>query len=222
MGQLDNTLIIFLDDNGACPFQRSSQKSIDESLAPWDPESYWCYDHRWAHACNTPFREYKQNQHEGGITSPTIVHWPAGIKEPGTITRQPAHLVDIMATCLDVAGVEYPDEFAGKPIGALRGLSLSPILAGQTRAQHDAIFFSFYGKNNAIRVGDWKLVNINFGEFELYNLAEDRTELNNLAQANPEKLAELTKHWNRLSDEIGEKKRTKKQGQKKKKKAAKK
>ncbi len=220
-GQLDNTLIIFLDDNGACPFQRSSKKSIDENLDPWNPDSYWCYDHRWAHACNTPFREYKQNQHEGGITSPTIVHWPAGIKQPGTITRQPAHLVDIMATCLDVAGVEYPSEFNEKPVGPPRGLSLLPILDGKTRTQHDAIFFSFYGKNNAIRVGDWKLVNINFGEFELYNLADDRTELNNLALTKPEKLAELKQQWETLSKEIGEKKRSKKQGQRKKKKAGK-
>jgi len=108
IGVRDNTLVMFLDDNGACPFQRSKANSIKENLMPWDPKSYWCYDHRWAHACNTPFREYKQSQHEGGITTPMIVNWPNGIKNKGTITNQTGHLVDIMATCLHVAQTSYP------------------------------------------------------------------------------------------------------------------
>ncbi len=203
MGVRDNTLIMFLDDNGACPFQRSQQKSIENHLMPWNPDSYWCYDKRWAHACNTPFREYKQNQHEGGITSPMIVNWPAGLKHKGSITTQPGHLVDIMATCLDVAQTRYPTEIDGAKIGLPRGLSLKPIFEGKTRPAHEAIFFSFYGKNNAIRVGDWKLVNINFGEFELYNLAMDRTELNDVSQTNPEQFNKMLSAWEKLSNEVG-------------------
>ena len=210
MGVRDNTLIIFLDDNGACPFQRTKRNSIENNLKPWDPDSYWCYDQRWAHACNTPFREYKQNQHEGGITSPMIVNWPSRVKQRGQITDQPGHLVDIMATCLDVAGTSYPTEFKGTPVGPGRGSSLAPIFDGKIRPQPASIFFTFYGKNNALRVGDWKLVNIDFGEWELYNLARDRTELNNQADSNPGQLEKMKSVWQRLSKEIGEEKRTKK------------
>ena len=205
MGKRENTLIMFLDDNGACPFQRSKKESMQ--FKPWESKSYWCYDQRWAHACNTPFREYKQNQHEGGITSPMIVNWPARIKDAGSITSQPGHLVDIMSTCLEVAKTEYPTEIEGEKISPPRGLSLTPIFDGEVRDPHEAIFFSFYGKNNAIRVGDWKLVNINFGDFELYDLSKDRTELNNLAKSEPEQMKKMVAIWDRMSKEIGERKK---------------
>ena len=206
LGVRDNTLIMFLDDNGACPFQRSKQDSIDNHLMPWDPASYWCYDKRWAHACNTPFREYKQDQHEGGITSPMIVNWPAVLKNKGSITTQPGHLVDIMATCLEVAQTSYPTSIDGATIGPPRGLSLKPVIEGNTRPEHDAIFFSFYGKNNAIRVGNWKLVNRNFGDFELYNLAEDRTELNDVSKSNPDQFRKMLDSWEKMSRDVGERK----------------
>jgi arylsulfatase A-like enzyme len=99
-GKWDNTLLMFLSDNGACPFQRTRPETLAKKIPPWDPTSYWTYDKGWAHACNTPFREYKRNQHEGGISTPFIVPWPDVVKEPGSITQQPGHLVDIMATCL--------------------------------------------------------------------------------------------------------------------------
>lgn len=200
----ENTLFLFLSDNGACPFQRSKKETINQQLKPWDSDSFWTYDKGWAHANNTPFREYKQNQHEGGITTPLIVHWPNGIRNPGSITEQPGHLVDIMATCLDVADSSYPAEYQGQPVGPPRGLSLKPILEGQTRTPHEAIYFSFYGKNNAIRIGDWKLVNKNFGEFELYDLKRDRTELRDLAAENPVKLKEMRQRWDQLSTKVGQ------------------
>lgn len=199
----DNTLFMFLSDNGACPFQRTEENTLTNKLMPWDPESYYTYDTRWAHACNTPFREYKQNQHEGGISTAFIAHWAQGIKEPGTITNQPAHLVDLMATGLDLAGVEYPASYKGESVGAARGLSLAPIFAGKQRKPHDSLLFTFYGKNNALRAGDWKLVNINHGDWELYNVLEDRTELNDLSKSRPEQFREMKERWDVLAKEVG-------------------
>ena len=101
---LDNTLVLFVSDNGACPFDRTGLRGQRRESPPWDAKSYWCYSPGWAHVCNTPFRLYKQNQHEGGITSPAIVHWPEGLKtKPGSITHQPAHLIDVMPTVVELA-----------------------------------------------------------------------------------------------------------------------
>ena len=148
-----------------------------------------------------------------------IVNWPAqikpGSKQAGSFVRQPSHLVDIMATCLDLAGTQYPTKFEGKSVGPPRGISLVPHFKGVNRDPHEKIFFSFYGKNNALRVGDWKLVNINFQGFELYNVAQDRTELNDLAKSRPEKFSEMKELWNRFSAEVGEKKRSKEKKRKK-------
>jgi arylsulfatase A-like enzyme len=193
-GRWENTLLMFLSDNGACPFQRTKQPTLKNNIMPWDAASYWTYDKCWAHACNTPFREYKQNQHEGGISTPLIAHWPAGVKQPGTMSRQPGHLVDIMATCLDLAGLTYPENWNGKPVGPPRGSSLAPIFAGQQRKQPE-FAFTFYGKNNAMRIGQWKLVNINFGSWELYDLENDRTELHNLAAENGAQLDFMKRRW---------------------------
>ncbi len=197
-GQLDNTLILFWSDNGACPFQRTRKPTLDsfndpniQTLMPWNPKSYWVYDKGWAHACNTPFREYKQNQHEGGICTPLIAHWPKLIQARGEIVRQPGHLVDIMTTCFDLASFKYPKHHKGQEIGEARGRSLTPIFKGETREPHPQIFQSFYGKNNALRVGEWKIVNKDRNKFELYNIVVDRTEQNDLSKSNPEKFREM-------------------------------
>ena len=191
--ELDNTIVIFLSDNGACPFQRSKKPSIENGLKPWDPKSYWTYDKGWAHAGNTPFREYKQNQHEGGINTPFIVHWPQGIEKRlnGKFVREPAHLVDIMPTLLDVAESEYPDSYHGTKIGPARGISLKPLFSGQKIERKEPLLFSFYGKNNALRKGDLKIVNIDFKKFELFDLSKDRTEMNNLAKTEPKLFGEM-------------------------------
>ena len=202
-GKADNTIILFLSDNGACPFQRTQERTRTKNLMPWDPESYWTYDQGWAHACNTPFREYKQNQHEGGITTPMIVHWPGRIQQPGRITQQPGHIVDIMATCLDLAGATYPTEFDGQKVGPGRGTTLRPIFEGKQRPKQD-FYFSFYGKNNALRSGKWKLVNKNAQPFELYNLEKDRTELVNMAQTNPEQCQRMKRRWDVLAENVGQ------------------
>ena len=194
----ENTLIMFCSDNGACPFERTRGKD----KMPWDPESYWTYDTGWAHAGNTPFRWYKQNQHEGGISSPMIAHWPAGLKtKPGSLTDQPGHLIDFMATALDLAGASYPEKLDGRELTPLQGKSLAPIFAGQQREPHDWLYFHF-SNNRAIRKGDWKLTSARGGPWELYNLKSDRTELQDLAKQEPELAGELASLWHRVAAEV--------------------
>ena len=197
-GILDNTLILFCADNGACPFERTRGRY----KKPWDPRSYWTYDASWAHAGNTPFRLYKQNQHEGGISSPLIVHWPKGLKtKPGSITRQPGHLVDLMATFLDVTKAKYPAQVGDRTIDPLMGRSLLPIFAGETRDPHESLYFHF-GTDRALRQGPWKLVSAKRGRWELYNLDQDRTELNDLATKHPERVAAMAGEWFRLAKDV--------------------
>ena len=190
-GVWENTLFLFCADNGACPFERTRGRK----LKPWDPQSYWTYDASWAHAGNTPFRLYKQNQHEGGISSPMIAHWPSGLKaKPGSITRQPAHLIDFMATFIDVAAAKYPKQIADRKIDPLMGKSLLPILQGKQRAPHETLYFHF-GTDRALRQGPWKLVSAKLGRWELYNLNEDRTETNDLAAKHPKRVEAMAAKW---------------------------
>ncbi|MEE3364177.1 MAG: sulfatase/phosphatase domain-containing protein, partial [Planctomycetota bacterium] len=154
------------------------------------------------HAGNTPFRLYKQNQHEGGISSPLIVHWPKGLKtKPGSITRQPGHLVDLMATFLDVTKAKYPGQVGDRTIDPLMGRSLLPIFAGETRDPHQSLYFHF-GTDRALRQGPWKLVSAKRGRWELYNLDHDRTELNDLATKHPERVAAMAGEWFRLAKDV--------------------
>ncbi|MCD6287770.1 MAG: arylsulfatase [Candidatus Hydrogenedentes bacterium] len=195
---IDNTLIMFLSDNGACPFERTKGRY----LKPWDSNSYWTYDASWATAGNTPFRLYKQNQHEGGISSPLIVHWPKGLKTaPGSITDQPAHIIDIMATCIDLAGATYPKQIGDRKIDPLKGESLLPIIQGKTRKPHDTLYFHF-GTDRALRQGPWKLVSAKLGKWELYNMDKDRTELNDLAEQLPDRTAAMSAEWFRIAKDV--------------------
>jgi len=194
----DNTLILLCSDNGACPFERTRGKH----LTPWDPKSYWCYDVGWAHAGNTPFRWYKQNQHEGGISSPLIAHWPEGLTaEPGAISHQPGHLIDLLATCMDAAGVEYPTKLNGQPTIPIQGKSLLPILQGKDREPHEWLYFQF-SDNRAIRRGDWKVVSARGGRWELYSIANDRTELHDLSDAKPRLARELSELWHTVAETV--------------------
>jgi arylsulfatase len=195
---LDDTLILFCTDNGACPFERTRGRE----LKPWDPKSYWTYDASWAHVGNTPFRLYKQNQHEGGISSPLIVHWPEGLKtEPGSITRQPGHLIDFMATFVDLGKAKYPKQVGERKVDPLQGKSLAPIFAGKTRDPHDTLYFNF-GTDRALRQGDWKLVSAKLGRWELFDLGKDRTETNDLSGKHPERVKTMAKEWFRIAKEL--------------------
>ncbi|MCH2065090.1 MAG: arylsulfatase [Roseibacillus sp.] len=213
-GAWENTLFLFCSDNGACPFDRTRGKD----LQPWDPKSYWCYDVGWAHVGNTPFRLYKQNQHEGGISSPLIAHWPRGLKaEPGRsaagvdqglsptplgpITRQPGHLIDFMATFLELGKASYPKKVGSRTIDPLQGKSLAPIFQGKQREGHPTLYQHF-GTDRALRQGDWKVVAAKGGRWELYNMAEDRTELNDLRKKQPERATRMIAEWFRIAREV--------------------
>ena len=161
------------------------------------------YGRGWANVSNTPFREYKHFAHEGGISTPLIAHWPKGIakKRRGKLEHQPGHLIDIMATCVDIADVDYPTKSGTHDITPLEGISLAPAFAGGKLARKDALYFEHH-LNGAVRDGDWELVRYGqtgrlstLRKWELYNLREDRSELNNLATVNSQKLKELENKW---------------------------
>lgn len=194
---IDNTIILFCSDNGACPFERTRGREF----RPWDPKSYWTYDEGWAHVGNTPFRMYKQNQHEGGIASPMIVSWSGLETAPGSVTDQPAHLIDLMATLVDLAGADYPSVRDGSPVTPVQGRSLLPIFAGQQREPHPWLYFQF-ANNRAIRVGDRKLVSAKGAPWELYDVSKDRSELDDLAQENQDEVSQLESLWHHVAETV--------------------
>lgn len=208
-GRLENTLILVMSDNGASPerylnpgFDRPNEtregKPIQyEGLFNPGSETTWGYiGSYWASAGNTPYRYWKAQSFEGGAHTPMIAHWPSGLKtEPGSKTDQPGHVIDVLPTCLELAGAEYPQTFKKNEITPVEGLSLAPILAGQQREGHPALFFEHEGGKAMIADG-WKLVQPKQnGQWELYHLAEDRTETNNLAEAEPKRLAQMKRKW---------------------------
>ena len=195
-GELDNTLIVFLSDNGACPYDRNNSGQDKE---PYLPTTNWTDSTGWAWARNTPFRYYKQNQFEGGISSPAIFHWPAGIKAPkGSVTAAPAHLVDLLPTLAEIAGAEIPTTFPGREPTPLAGTSLAPILAGVKWESRPPIHL-LYGSDRGLRDGDWKIVSLKGEPWELYNIALDRTELHDLAKEQPDRVAAMVEKWNSIS-----------------------
>jgi len=191
-GALDNTLILFLSDNGGNAEAGPEGRYVGQR--PGSEDSNVFCGQSWATLENTPFRRYKHYNHEGGISTPLIAHWPARISGGGQLRTQAGHLIDIMSTCVDVAGATYPKEFRGKAIQPMEGRSLAPAFANQP-IQRDALFWEHEG-NAAVRVGDWKLVRLGRnGPWELYDLKADRTEQRDLAAAQPERVKELTAKW---------------------------
>ncbi len=163
---------------------------------PGPADTFIAYGEHWANVSNTPFREYKHWVHEGGISTPLIVHWPKGIsqKRNGTLENQPAHLIDIMATCVDITDAKYPSEAVGEKIKPMQGVSLQPALDGNNLPRKDPIFWE-HESNRAVRDGKWKLVAKADAPWELYDMEKDRTEMHNLASSNPGKVTELSAKW---------------------------
>ncbi len=194
--QLDNTLILFLSDNGG-----NAEAGIEgkyEGEHPGDPHSNVYVGRCWAHLNNTPFRKYKHYNHEGGTASPLIAHWPAVIKPrtgtDGWITS-PTHVIDIMATCVDIGQAIYPETHLGTTLIPMQGQSLKPLLIGEGEFADRPLFWEHEG-NAAIRVGDQKLVREGArGDWELFDMRSDRTEQHNLATAQPDDVLRLKQQW---------------------------
>ncbi len=171
------------------------------TVMPGAADTYIAYGRNWANVSNTPFREYKHWVHEGGISTPLICHWPAGIKPRGKLCHEPGHLIDIMATCVDVAGAQYPTERQGNAIQPMEGVSLAPTFQGKRLAER-AIFWEHEG-NRAVRQGKWKLVSKHPGDWELYDIDADRTEMHDLAAKRPKKVQELKALWENWAARCG-------------------
>lgn len=238
-GELENTLIFFLQDNGACaeelqwvqgpqnekdliPMQPGELQTqmvptitrdgkpikVMKEAWPGPPEGYTAYGLNWANASNTPFREYKHWVHEGGISTPLIAHWPAGIRDKGVFRSTPTHLIDIMATCVAVGGADYPDTYNDQAIQPMEGKSLLPVFADD-ELDREAIYWEHEG-NRAVRMGKWKLISkaskkrsflwdkvdeLALSHWELYDMEKDRTETQNIAAANPDLVSQMADMW---------------------------
>ncbi len=229
-GRFDNTVILFLQDNGGCAEDTgrrapSAAKKAKKKLQPMRPDelqmiaqpqqtrdgrpvrrgpgvmpggadTFVAYGENWANVSNTPFREYKHWVHEGGISTPLIVHWPVGIpnQRQGKFEAQPAHLIDLMATCVELSGASYPTEVKGQKLSPMEGVSLVPALSGKNLARQAPLCWE-HESNRAIRDGKWKLVAKADQPWELYDMEADRTEMHDLAGAQPDKVKELAGKW---------------------------
>jgi arylsulfatase len=191
---LDNTLVLFMSDNGGNAEAGVPGRITGEN--PGDAKSDVFVGQCWATLNNTPFVRYKHFTDEGGISTPLIAHWPKGISTArnGKLESQPGHVIDVMATCLDVAGANYPKEFGGKPITPLEGASLRPAFEGKDIARKRPLFWEHEG-NRAVREGQWKLVALEGKPWRLFDLNADRTEQHDLAEAQPDRVKALASAW---------------------------
>ena len=196
MGEYDNTLIFFASDNGASAEIMVRNGGHDPRAAPGSAATYLCLGPGFSSACNTPFRRHKTWVHEGGASTPLVVHWPAGIKDRGALRQTPAHVIDIAPTILDVLNIEKPTHWEGEKIPSAPGHSLTPAFKKDVIVKRDFLWW-LHEDNRAIRVGDWKLVAAKGDPWELYDLSNDRAESNNLIKKHPDKAKELEALWNR-------------------------
>lgn len=191
---LDNTLLVYLSDNGGNAESGIAGRYLGDN--PGDPHSNVFIGQTWATLNNTPFRKWKHFVHEGGSATPLIVHWPKQIpaERHGTLEHQPGHLIDLMATVVDVSGARYPKQFAGHDIEPMEGVSLIPAINGQPLTRSAPIFFN-HEDNRAVRDGRWKLVALNDKPWELYDLQQDRTELNDLSSQYPDRVRTMSEQY---------------------------
>ncbi|MBW8682798.1 arylsulfatase [Chitinophaga rhizophila] len=212
-GKLDNTLVIFLSDNGASPEDcarygpgfdrpdktRNGQRivyAVNKEVMPGPETTYTSIGRRWANVANTPFRYAKAESYEGGVRTPFIAYWPAGIKaRKGSISRQPGHVMDLMATFTDIAGARYPAVYKGQQIVPMQGISLKPVLHNKTMRGHTILCNEHFGARY-IRSGQWKMVMRNGDKtWQLYDTEKDETELNDVAAAHPAIVKMLDGEW---------------------------
>lgn len=214
-GELDNTLILFLADNG-CSNENCQNYSEGENdrpdmtrlgekivyprhkeVLPGNELTYASLGPIWANVANTPFRFWKAKSYEGGINTPCIAYWPKGLKaRKGSVTAQQAHVIDIMATCIDLGKATYPTEYRGRQIQPLEGVSLLPVLEGEAREGHDYLGFEHFHEKAFISKDGWKIIQPGKkAEWELYNLNEDRTEMRNVASEYPKRLKKMVKEY---------------------------
>lgn len=221
-GALDNTLVLFISDNGASGeiylspgFDRPSMTRQGDTVVycggqaacsyaqPGDQKTYSYIGPSWANALNTPYRYWKGDSFRGGNTTPAIVHWPAGLKtKAGSITDQPAHVIDVLPTVLELADVPYPASYQGHDISSVDGQSLLPILENEQRTPHSELFFE-HEDGAALIQGDYKIVRLSGNPaWELYNLKTDRTETKNLAAADSARVQAMSKTWQTWYDSV--------------------
>jgi arylsulfatase A-like enzyme len=224
LGELDNTIVIFLSDNGASPedlplveLERFRTRTDivrmttrdgqpvrignHPDVPPGAEDTYASYGRAWANLSNTPFRYYKRWVHEGGIAAPFVVRWPGGELPAGSICRQPFQLVDVLPTILEATGVPYPWTYQGREIPALEGGSMLPAWRGEPAP--DVTLFWEHTGNAAVRRGPWKLVRAYPDPWELYDMERDRSELVDRANELPEIVAELTAAYDEWSTRVG-------------------
>jgi arylsulfatase len=200
-GRWDQTVIFFASDNGASAEKLVRGDGNDPDAPPGSARSFLCIEPSWANLANTPLRKSKIFTHEGGIATPLIVHWPAGIAERGELRHAPGHLVDIVPTVLELTGMEAPELSGGENRPPLPGRSLVPAFGTDARIEHDALWWNHQG-NRALRVGDWKIVASGpDAPWELYDLASDRGESHDLAADQPGRVAEMAALWKRRDNE---------------------
>lgn len=198
MNQFENTIIFFLSDNGASAeiMVRGDGHDPDAPMGSW--ASHLCLGPGWSTTSNTPFRYHKTWVHEGGIATPLVVHWPAGIDAAGQLRHSEGHVIDIWPTVIELSGVQLP---AGdRPVRP--GKSLVPTFAGD-QPESRSLWWSHEG-NHAFRAGRWKVSKTKAGAWELYRLDRDRCETENLAQQEPQRLKDLVHRWTMLNDELAE------------------
>jgi len=195
MGVFDDTIIFFVSDNGASAERILRGDGHDPAAPPGSARTFLCIETGWSNLANTPFRRHKIWVHEGGISSPWIVHWPAGIRARGELRRDLCHLIDIPPTILEIAGGHSLATWDGEPVRPMHGRSIAPAFARDGAVTRDALFW-FHSGNRAIRAGDWKLVAEGAnGPWELYDLATDRCESKDLSAKHPERVKDLADRW---------------------------
>ncbi len=196
MDAFRNTLIFFASDNGASAEIMVRHGGHDPEAPPGSAATYLCLGPGFSSASNTPFRRHKTWVHEGGVSTPLVVHWPDGIPARGELRHTPGHVIDIVPTILDAIGIRKPASVGGRPVPEAPGRSLLDAFAEDKAVDREFLWWLHEG-NRAVRAGDWKLVASKGDPWELYDLSTDRAEARNLAQDDPGRVSELEAIWQR-------------------------